>query len=63
MDTSLEVFVDGHTRKITGAVEESNTSDIITALANAVNRTGRFSLVLLNRTNVFVVYPIDLPDS
>lgn len=52
MTAELVVFIDGHARQITGAVEDSTTSEIVTALANANNKIGKFSLVLLNQTNV-----------
>lgn len=52
----LVVFVDGHARTITGSVEDSTTADVITALANASEKTGRFYLVLRNKTNVSPIF-------
>ncbi|KAI6176988.1 hypothetical protein M3Y97_00858300 [Aphelenchoides bicaudatus] len=51
MTAELVVLVDGHERKITGEVKDSTTVEIVTALANATNKLGKFSLILLNRTN------------
>lgn len=52
----LVVYVDGHARQITGAIQDSTTTDVITALANANNKVGRFSLMLRNKTNVHFWY-------
>jgi len=51
MEAKLVVHIDGHARQITGSVEDSSVSEVITALAQANNKIGRFSLVLLNKSN------------
>ncbi|CAD5221642.1 unnamed protein product [Bursaphelenchus xylophilus] len=48
---SLVVFVRGVARQITGSVENATTSDVIQALAQADHYTGKFTLVVVDRTN------------
>jgi hypothetical protein len=50
----LVVLVDGYERKISGAVENSTVADVITALADANNKNGKFMMALRNKTNVWI---------